>query len=376
MAAFRSLVLFGVAHAAAGLKEDPLPVHNLTVCNAYADARPLTVYTLSKMAKLTEEPLKYKECRLIPMQLSPGERLDFKMAGLSVGTFRANGLPKSPANLVLVPYHHTKDSTTAAFASHAFSSKEEAQVESSGEVAVIDAYAGTLNGTLKIEAGTKKAKRIAEMKAGSQVVLPAGGYQIQLNDASDKRIQAAALEASDRGRYVVLRVGSEADRYAQELVVSSAEGNGGAAQGSGSLRAGLGVFAVAAAALSLGSGHGVSAGHGTGSAEGQFRRSSLPPREARGGHGLSVGRGGGPGGTGLAEQDQRNRTGRNRTRRNRTGRNKTRRNRTRQNRTSAEQGWAEQDWRNRTSAEEVQYLGPMIGHLERLRRAAMTQLDA
>jgi len=82
--------------------------HNRTFCNAFAESRPLSVYTLRTKAKIMEESLRYKECRLVQMQLAEGERIDFKLEGLSVGTFRASGLPHTAANMELVPYHHTK----------------------------------------------------------------------------------------------------------------------------------------------------------------------------------------------------------------------------------------------------------------------------
>jgi len=76
MAALRGLVLYALARAGASLmvKDDPLPVCNLTFCNAYAESKPLSVYTLRTMAKVMEEPLKYKECRLVQMQLAEGTR--------------------------------------------------------------------------------------------------------------------------------------------------------------------------------------------------------------------------------------------------------------------------------------------------------------
>ncbi|CAK0849276.1 unnamed protein product [Prorocentrum cordatum] len=225
MTALRGLVLYALACAGTGLmvKDDIIPVYNLTFCNAYADSTPLNVYTLRRMARVTEEPLKYKECRLIPMQLVEGELIEFKLGGISVGTFRASGLPRTTASLVLVPYHRTKGSLAAAFASHSFGT----QAGQQAQMVVIDAYAGTLNGTMKIETYGEKRRRIMEMKSGSQVRLSSGSYQIDLNDASGKRIQAAALKAAADARYVVLRVGSEADHFTQELVVSSVEGNAG-----------------------------------------------------------------------------------------------------------------------------------------------------
>jgi len=267
MAAVRGLTLFALActgsgawvqHRAAATQEaavamlagtrvqdDVVTTHNLTVCNAYADHKPLSIYTVNNKAKLTEEPLPYKGCKLIALPMEESERIDFKLGGLSVGTFRVTGLPYVSANLLLVPYHRSNDTMSAAFASHMFSSSDER-----AQVAVVDAYSGSEAGSLKIQqARSRHQRQSAALKSGASVKVSAGSYLLGLDDASGRQIKTAALEAADHGRYVVMRVGSESDGHAQELVVSSASGNEGtAAARSGSFRAGLGIFAAAAAA--------------------------------------------------------------------------------------------------------------------------------
>ena len=57
-------------------------------------------------------------------------------------------------------------------------------------MAVIDAYAGTLNGTLNIEADGEKRRGTVEMKIGLQVLLPSGNYQIDLKAASGESIHS------------------------------------------------------------------------------------------------------------------------------------------------------------------------------------------
>jgi len=234
-----------LAGTRAQVQDDVVTTHNLTVCNAYADHKPLSIYTLTNKAKLTEEPLPYKACKQISLEMAESERIDFKLGGLSVGIFRVTGLPYVSANLLLVPYHRSNDTMSAAFASHMYSSADER-----AQVAVVDAYSGSAIASMRVQQAHSKTKRqAADLKPGSSVKVNAGSYQIGLDDASGKRIATTKLEAADHGRYVVMRVGSESDGHAQELVVSSATGTEGiGAAGSGSFRASLGIFAASAAA--------------------------------------------------------------------------------------------------------------------------------
>jgi len=231
-----------LAGTRAQVQDDVATTHNLTVCNAYADHKPLSVYTVTNRAKLTEEPLPYKACKQVSLELSESERIDFRLGGLSVGTFRVTGLPYVSANLLLVPYHKSNDTMSAAFASHMFSAAEE-----KAQVAVVDAYSGSESGLLKVQ--RPKDRKWANMKHGSSIKMDAGSYQVVLSDKDGKNIKLAKLETAEHARYVVMRVGSESDGHAQELVVSSATGTEGiGAAGSGSFRASLGIFAASAAA--------------------------------------------------------------------------------------------------------------------------------
>jgi hypothetical protein len=264
MAALRCLALGAVASAAgavmvevtgtqeqalamlagtrAQVQDDVITTHNLTICNAYADNKPLSIYTVTNKAKLTEEPLQYKACKQISLDLAEGERVDFKLGGLSVGTFRVTGLPYVSANLLLIPYHRSNDTMSAAFASHMFSAADER-----AQVAVVDAYTGNEPGLMKVQ--RPQDRKWAKLKHGSSIKVDAGSYQVVLADAHGKNIKTAKLEAADHARYVVMRVGSESDGHAQELVVSSATGSeGNVAAGSGSFRTSLGIFAAASAA--------------------------------------------------------------------------------------------------------------------------------
>jgi len=235
-----------LAGTRAQVQDDVVTTHNLTVCNAYADHKPLSIYTVNNKAKLTEEPLPYKGCKLIALPMEESERIDFKLGGLSVGTFRVTGLPYVSASLLLVPYQRSNDTMSAAFASHMFSASDER-----AQVAVVDAYIGTATGALKIQqARGRNQRQTADLKSGSSIKVNAGSYQVDLDDASGKRRLTAPLEAADHARYVVMRVGSEIDGFPQELVVSPATGSDGiGATRSGSFRGSLGIFAAAVAAV-------------------------------------------------------------------------------------------------------------------------------
>jgi len=250
MAALRVLAASTLASMCAGLvadarkKDDVLVTHNLTICNGYADRKPLSVYTMTNKAKLTENPLDYKVCKMISLELGEGERLDFKLGGLSVGTFRATGLPYTPANLLLVPYHKDTKTMSASFASHAFSAMEGSQV------AVIDAYVGNVNNTMQIQTKSRSNRQSGELKPGASISIPPNVYSVFLSNERGRHLKELKLDAVPSTRYVVMRVGSEADGHEEDLVVSPATGNE-KEEGSGSLRSGLGVFALAAAVASL-----------------------------------------------------------------------------------------------------------------------------
>jgi len=240
MAVVRSLILVALASAGAALQVQDVGVqHNLTVCNAYAENKPLSVYTVNQKAKLTEEPLQYKACKEIVLELADSERIDFKLGGLSVGTFHVGNLPFAPTSLLLVPYRRGNGTMAATFYSHAFSVAQE-----NSQLAVVDAYDGSAPGALKIAQGKGHGKESAQLKPGTAVNLAAGAYQVSLDDASSKSVKTVALSATDGGKHVVMRVGGS-DGLPQELVVFSGESS----ERSGALRAGGALLAAACAAL-------------------------------------------------------------------------------------------------------------------------------
>jgi len=242
MAAVRALAVFALASVCEGLQVQDITQHNLTVCNAYAETKPLSVYTLNNKAKLTEEPLQYKACKEISLELAENERIDFKLGGLSVGTFHVTGLPYTATSLLLVPYRKGNGTMAATFYSHAFSSATE-----QAQLAVVDAYDGSSTGVFKIGQGHKRQTQdAAVLKAGSVVSLAPGAYQVSLEDASGKRVKTMALRADGGSKNIFMRVGSS-DGLPQELVAFP----GDSSARSGSLRSGVALSAAAAALAAL-----------------------------------------------------------------------------------------------------------------------------
>jgi len=253
MSSLGALALLIVAPAAAGLKVGD-GAHNLTICNGYAEDRPLSVYAVNIRARLTEEPMRYRQCKAIAMELQEGERLDFKMGGISVGVFHASHLPFVASTLVLVPFKKGNHSMAATFASHTFgpASGDKAQI------AVIDAYSGDQQGSMRIRVAGRQNQRLgaAALQPGSAVTLDENTYEVSLTSEAEQSTKAVPLHAAGGTSHLVLRVGSE--EFSQELLVKPVGwvgfddmkmADGEQRQGSGALRSGIGLVAAAAAAL-------------------------------------------------------------------------------------------------------------------------------
>jgi len=239
MATVRALTLFALASAGAALQVEDNIQHNLTICNAYAENKPLSVYTVNNKAKLTEEPLKYKACKAIVLELAESERIDFKLGGLSVGTFHVDRLPFASSNLLLVPYRKGNGTMAATFYSHSF-----ALEHGQSEIAVVDAYDGSDKHALKIGQATKRQTEAAELKANTVVSVAPGTYKVSMGDSS-KSAQTVALAAAQGSNHVVMRVGGD-DGLPAELVVWSGESS----ERSGAFRASA-AFVAATACVAL-----------------------------------------------------------------------------------------------------------------------------
>lgn len=243
MAALHVLAALALAVGAAGLQVETS--HNLTICNAYADSRGLSVYTTVNKAKLMEEPLEYKACKELTLEIAQDEKIDFKLGGLSVGTFHATGLSQfaGQPSLLLVPHRKDNATMSAGFMSHMYMRGGQAQV------AIVDAYIGAATGTMKIapiSASSKKRVEEATLIPKTVLSLATGAYEVILKDASAKDIKVAKLNAAENDKQVVLRVGN--DERGQELIVFNERASG--AQ-SGSSRACFGFLAAAAALATM-----------------------------------------------------------------------------------------------------------------------------
>mmetsp|Transcript_29381 Transcript_29381/g.91353 ORF Transcript_29381/g.91353 Transcript_29381/m.91353 type:complete len:290 (-) Transcript_29381:80-949(-) len=206
---------------------------NLMVCNAYADKKAIDVYDMRTQEMLTASsgPMPYKTCASYQMQLHEGEVLDFRTANLSIGVFKATGLPRNPASLLLTLHRRTPTALNAAFHSHVF-----AEVPTS-QLIVLDVFRGTAAGKIKIVDHPKPVKgeqqapapqRTEDLQFNSVVQVSPGDYDLMLQDASDTSVSKALLHVADaKANYVVLRTGNQANgtqSYPQELFLSQQSG--------------------------------------------------------------------------------------------------------------------------------------------------------
>lgn len=217
------------------------PLQSLMVCNAYAASKAVDIYDLSAKTHLTSDrPLAYKDCSSFRLPLREGEEFEFRTGNLSVGVFRATGLPRGPASLLLIPHRRAPMALNAAFESHAFADLGTSQL------VVLDVYRGKEAGKIKIkdvvsEDAGKKSKtppappRLEDLKFGSVVQVPPGDYQVLLEDSADKSLATVPLHvASENAKYVVLRLGNEPEAakagepvaFPQELVVRQHQESG------------------------------------------------------------------------------------------------------------------------------------------------------
>uniref|UniRef100_A0A7S2AVE3 Uncharacterized protein n=1 Tax=Alexandrium andersonii TaxID=327968 RepID=A0A7S2AVE3_9DINO len=199
----------------------------LMVCNAYAYSKPLHVYNMRSQQRLTgKEPLQYKECGDFNVWLREGDQLDFRTVSKyeddvkereagehSVGIFRAWGLPKFTASLLLVP-HRQGSSMSIAFESHIFRELQNSQM------AVVDAYLGESSGKMRIveqinmTENPKAQARTEELNFNSVIALNPGDYEILLTNSTGHDISAANLTVDkNKQKVVVMRIGADEDLH-------------------------------------------------------------------------------------------------------------------------------------------------------------------
>lgn len=195
--------------------------HRLRVCNAYPYGAALDVFRAQE--KLTDEPMKYKDCREFNIKLLMGDKLLFKVGEQNVGTFSVATMPENDAILLLVISRHDTLSTAVKFDSHVFANLLNAQL------ATIDTYKGAKKSNLKIEDvsenadETKLAQRSEDLRMDSVVAINPGVYNAVIYGGKDGRSkQKVTFTAHNREAYTVLRVGVEAQKgssYPEEIIV-------------------------------------------------------------------------------------------------------------------------------------------------------------
>jgi len=188
----------------------------LRVCNAYP--YPTALDILKGQEQLTgSEPMSYKTCRDFETELSPGEKLIFKVGNANAGTFSVSDLPNNDAVLLLIIHRHDTLSTAVSFESHVYSNLLNAQV------AVVDTYKGPDKATLKIQDHDEaKTSRSEELRFDSVVAVNPGKYDVVLDGSEGDNLSSESLVALNRESYIVMRVGVKAEKgssYSQELVV-------------------------------------------------------------------------------------------------------------------------------------------------------------
>eukprot|EP00929_Paragymnodinium_shiwhaense_P050643 TRINITY_DN254_c0_g3_i4.p1 TRINITY_DN254_c0_g3~~TRINITY_DN254_c0_g3_i4.p1 ORF type:complete len:287 (+),score=101.68 TRINITY_DN254_c0_g3_i4:80-940(+) len=202
--------------------------HKLRVCNAYPYSSGLDVFK-GDSDKLTKDaPMPYKGCQELDAQLKSGDKLEFKIGDASAGSFAVSSLPENDATLLLVVHRHDTKSTAVSFESHIFGNL------ASPQVAVIDTYRGSKQGSLKVQDEVttvdkkdKKAKKMHHkrtegLRYDSVIAVNMGKYDVELDDDEGKQVAKSPFVALNHESYVVLRVGVEAkdgEAYPEDVIV-------------------------------------------------------------------------------------------------------------------------------------------------------------
>lgn len=200
----------------------PAIEHNLRVCNGYAAQKPLVVAEDS--STVTKDPIDYKKCADLTMQLKEDDELFFKVGDEQVGAFTASGLPESKSPLLLVVYRRGQNLKSAAFESHIYADSPLAQM------AIIDTYSGDAENTVQIRRGWKG--RLEPLGFGSIAFINPGSYDVSLTGESDSQpggptamfskgaARSMNVTIQPATSYVAMRVGLEGSHdFPEELVL-------------------------------------------------------------------------------------------------------------------------------------------------------------
>merc|ERR1719389_686288 len=188
----------------------------LRVCNAYPYPTALEIFRGSE-GLTGDEAMSYKTCRDFETELTPGDKLVFKVGSANAGTFSVSDLPNNDAILLLIIYRHDTLSTAVSFESHVYANLLNAQV------AVGDTYKGPDKASLKIEDhDDAKTSRSEQLRFDSVVAVNPGRYDVSLFDEDGEKIASEELVALNKESYIVMRTGVKAQQgksYSPELVV-------------------------------------------------------------------------------------------------------------------------------------------------------------
>jgi len=188
----------------------------LRVCNAYPYPTALDIFIgASQLTK--DDPMAYKTCRDFETQLTPGEKLVFKVGNANAGTFTVSDLPNNDAVLLLIIYRHDTLSTAVSFESHVYANLLNAQV------AIVDTFKGPDKARLRLaDHEDEKTSRSEELRFDSVVAVNPGKYDAILESLDGESVSSSPFVALNRNSYVIMRTGVKAQQgssYGQEIVV-------------------------------------------------------------------------------------------------------------------------------------------------------------
>jgi len=223
---------------AAGLEGEQATMQDLEehrgviICNAFADIGALDATIMPSKEHI--QPLRYKQCVKVALELNEGDKLDFRCRGIDVGTFGISGVPPAAQALLLIVHRRSGAPMSAAFKSHAFAAGD----TSDAQVAVIDASQGLpcerhSQGQVNLldfsqePANRTVQRRVEQLPMNAVVAISPGLYRVSAAGKTGE-----AIEVRPRGSYVVLRVGAaelpepeaQARKFPEEFIVFPSAG--------------------------------------------------------------------------------------------------------------------------------------------------------
>lgn len=222
MIMFRLAVIAALATIVAGHKVRTKPAvsflralefkRTLRLCNAYPLKDKLDVFRGDDRMEVGS--LAYQECQEFsdPVKaVKEGDRLEFRVAGRSLGTFTISELPESDSTLLLVVHRKMVSTEAVEFTSHMFAPSKQAQV------AVLDVYKGNEKGQPTI----MKGDSVEKLVFGTVMSVNSGAYKVALKSDFDTKESVTDFGVKDGVDYVIMRTGVAGSdpKYRQQLVV-------------------------------------------------------------------------------------------------------------------------------------------------------------